>query len=120
MHHDQEDNRSEEPADTGSDAAAQGKGANKFGGSTSLSADGTTSGGIGSGAEPGTGGGVGNWDEGGSAADAGAATEGKEIVYPAGTGPAGSSDWNARQSGSGRDSGSEDAESDGEGTTGGT
>ncbi|MGI8657617.1 MAG: hypothetical protein ACR2K4_02450 [Candidatus Limnocylindria bacterium] len=71
----------------------------------SLSADGTTSGGIGSGANAGTGGDVGNWADAGSVADSAEATEGKEIVYPAGTGPVGSSDWNARQSGTGRDSG---------------
>ena len=74
------------------------------GGEKSLSADGTTSGGIGSGAEPGTGGDVGSWGDGGSVEDAAAATEGKEIVYPSGTGAAAIGDWSARQSGSGRES----------------
>ena len=82
------------------------------GGDKSLSADGTTSGGIGSGANPGTRGDVGNWADAGSIEDAGAATEGKEITYPAGTGPVGSSDWNARQSGSGRDAGAGEPDDD--------
>ena len=74
------------------------------GGEKSLSADGTTSGGIGSGANSGTGGDVGNWADAGSIEDAAAATEGKEIVYPSGTGAAAIGDWSARQSGTGRES----------------
>ncbi|MBA2265839.1 MAG: hypothetical protein H0W17_05525 [Chloroflexi bacterium] len=74
------------------------------GGDKSLSADGTTSGGLGSGANSGTGGAVGNWDEADTPGDQGDAGEDQKIVYPAGTGPVGSSDWNARQSGSGRES----------------
>ncbi len=52
---------------------------------------------------------MGNWDEGGTTADSAAATEGKEILYPAGTGPAALGDWSARQTGSGRESDAEDS-----------
>ncbi len=107
MDHDRDNNPdANQESDTGKSSGGL------TGGEKSLSADGTTSGGIGSGAEPGTGGDVGNWDNRGSIEDAAAATEGKEITYPAGTGPVGSSDWNARQSGSGRNAGEGDSGDD--------
>jgi len=83
------------------------------GGDTSLSGDGTTSGGLGSGANPGTGGDAGNWDQGGAGAtdeDSSAGSEGKPITYPTGTSTAAVGDWSARQAGSGRESESNDPE----------
>lgn len=118
MEQDREPKGSSSPQEPASDADPRDDPGKSSGGLTggpiSLSADGTTSGGLGSGANPGMGGGVGNWEEGGSAADAASATEDQNIVYPSGTGPVGSSsDWSARQSGSGRESSDpKDSESD--------
>jgi len=121
---DREDQHAQASPDTASDPGrtddASKSSGGITGGDTSLSAAGTTSGGLGSGASAGTGGDVGNWEKGGSAADAAAATEDKKIVYPTGTSASAVGDWNARQSGTGRESGAADGnESDaGSGTDG--
>ncbi|MGI8659196.1 MAG: hypothetical protein ACR2K4_10600 [Candidatus Limnocylindria bacterium] len=74
-------------------------------GSRSRSTDGTTSGGIGSGATEGTGAGVGNWDEPG-----GTGSEDQRITYPTGTSESAVGDWSSRQAGSGREAGDQDPE----------